>query len=115
MAELLAEYQDLTIAEAAAEDVMLDGAGAARGLRLASGQDLTAPAIILTTGTFLRGIIHVGLDQTPAGRVGEPPAIGLAESPPPVWLCHWSPENRHPGEARWQDHRLEQPRSAAGG
>jgi tRNA uridine 5-carboxymethylaminomethyl modification enzyme len=49
------------------------------GVRLADGRELPAGAVILTTGTFLRGVIHVGTTRTPAGRVGEAPAMGLSE------------------------------------
>jgi tRNA uridine 5-carboxymethylaminomethyl modification enzyme len=48
------------------------------GVRLKDGRELSAGAVVLTTGTFLRGLIHIGEQQTPAGRVGEAPAIGLA-------------------------------------
>lgn len=49
-----------------------------RGI-VAGGRALTAGAVVLTTGTFLRGVIHQGEQQTPAGRIGEPPALGLSE------------------------------------
>jgi tRNA uridine 5-carboxymethylaminomethyl modification enzyme len=48
------------------------------GVRLADGRFLSAGAVVLTTGTFLRGLIHIGERQTPAGRVGEAPALGLS-------------------------------------
>jgi tRNA uridine 5-carboxymethylaminomethyl modification enzyme len=44
------------------------------GVRLADGRTLAAGAVVLTTGTFLRGLIHIGDRQIPAGRVGEAPA-----------------------------------------
>ena len=47
------------------------------GVRLADGREFAAGAVVLTTGTFLRGLIHIGERQTPAGRVGEAPALGL--------------------------------------
>jgi tRNA uridine 5-carboxymethylaminomethyl modification enzyme len=47
-------------------------------VRLADGRTLSAAAVVVTTGTFLRGLIHIGEEQTPAGRVGEAPAIGLS-------------------------------------
>ncbi len=50
------------------------------GARLADGRELSAGAVVLTTGTFLRGLIHIGEQQTPAGRAGEGPSIGLAET-----------------------------------
>lgn len=45
-----------------------------------SGEKVYGESIVLTTGTFLRGMIHVGLDEFPAGRMGDQPAIGLAKS-----------------------------------
>lgn len=49
------------------------------GVRLADGVTLRASAVILTTGTFLRGVVHIGEEQTPAGRIGEAPSVRLAE------------------------------------
>jgi tRNA uridine 5-carboxymethylaminomethyl modification enzyme len=78
MAELLAEYDDLTIKAAAVEDLVFDRHRAVAGVRTATGEIVTAGAVVITTGTFLRGVIHVGKDQLPAGRVGDKPAVGLA-------------------------------------
>src|SRR5204863_1405099 len=50
------------------------------GLKLADGRELGAGAVVLTTGTFLRGLIHIGERKTPAGRVGEAPALGLSRT-----------------------------------
>lgn len=50
------------------------------GIRLADGRELRAGAVVITTGTFLRGLIHLGEKNWPAGRVGEAPAIGLSRS-----------------------------------
>ena len=47
-------------------------------LRLTDGRRFDAGAVVLTTGTFLRGLIHIGEKQIPAGRVGEAPALGLS-------------------------------------
>jgi len=52
--------------------------GRAAGVRLADGRTLTAGAVVVTTGTFLRGLIHIGEEQMPAGRVGEAPSLGLS-------------------------------------
>jgi tRNA uridine 5-carboxymethylaminomethyl modification enzyme len=52
--------------------------GIASGVRLADGRALPASAVVLTTGTFLRGLLHLGLDQTPGGRVGERPSNALS-------------------------------------
>ena len=52
--------------------------GHVSGVRLADGREFAAGTVVLTTGTFLRGLIHIGEKQIPAGRVGEAPAIGLS-------------------------------------
>ncbi|MGR9213752.1 tRNA uridine-5-carboxymethylaminomethyl(34) synthesis enzyme MnmG [Rhizobium leguminosarum] len=52
--------------------------GRVAGVIMKDGRILKAPAVVLTTGTFLRGLIHIGSENTPAGRVGEPPSIGLS-------------------------------------
>ncbi len=78
MAELLAEQDGLEIKAAAVEDLVFDRHGAVAGVRTATGEILAAGAVVITTGTFLRGVIHVGGNQIPAGRVGDKPAVGLA-------------------------------------
>ena len=50
------------------------------GVRLADGRELRAKAVVITTGTFLRGLIHCGPEQTPGGRIHEPPADRLSDS-----------------------------------
>src|SRR5215813_4104949 len=71
------ETEGLTVIEGEADDLLLNE-GRVSGLRLLDGRELKAGAVVLTTGTFLRGLIHVGEAQTPAGRVGEAPALGLS-------------------------------------
>ena len=80
MQALLAEQANLELIAGAAEDLMLDASGAIAGVVLADGTELKAGRVVLTTGTFLRGVIHIGTEQTPAGRFGEQPAVGLAET-----------------------------------
>jgi tRNA uridine 5-carboxymethylaminomethyl modification enzyme len=77
MQQAISETANLTVIEAEADDLVLDG-GRIGGLKLADQRELRAGAVVLTTGTFLRGLIHVGERQTPAGRVGEAPAEGLS-------------------------------------
>jgi len=74
---LLAEQPNLEVEAAAVEDLIIENDRCV-GVETAAGEAIRAGAVILTTGTFLRGIIHVGEDRTPAGRVGDAPAIGLA-------------------------------------
>src|SRR5215831_1147709 len=77
---LLAEQPTLSIRDGAVEDLVIDAHGRVSGVVLASGESIRCGAVVLTTGTFLRGLIHVGERQTAAGRVGEPPAIGLSNT-----------------------------------
>jgi len=78
VAGLLAETAGLDIAEGAAEDLVFDAAGHAAGIVLANGARVAAGRVVLTTGTFLNGLIHIGAEKIPAGRVGEAPSRGLA-------------------------------------
>lgn len=68
----------LTI-EGEADELMMSN-GRVVGVRLADGRELPAGAVVITTGTFLRGLIHLGESNWPAGRVGEAPALGLSAS-----------------------------------
>jgi tRNA uridine 5-carboxymethylaminomethyl modification enzyme len=78
MQAILAEQENLEIAEAAAEDLTFDAAGGVSGVLAVTGEALVAGRVILTTGTFLRGLIHIGEEKIPAGRVGEAPSLGLS-------------------------------------
>jgi len=80
MAGLLDEIDGLTIIEGAAEDLILDAAGRAAGVVLGDGRRLAAGRVVLTTGTFLGGLIHIGEEKIPAGRVGEAPSLGLSQT-----------------------------------
>ena len=77
---LLSETAGLEMRADPVEDLWLDEAGRFAGVVSASGARISAGACVLTTGTFLRGVIHIGHAQSPAGRVGEAPSIGLAET-----------------------------------
>ncbi|MGH6942370.1 tRNA uridine-5-carboxymethylaminomethyl(34) synthesis enzyme MnmG [Hypericibacter sp.] len=78
--DLLANQSNLEILEAAAEGIELDPTGHLAALITATGRRIGVAAVVLTAGTFLRGLIHIGAETKPAGRVGEGPAIGLAEA-----------------------------------
>jgi tRNA uridine 5-carboxymethylaminomethyl modification enzyme len=78
MQAILAAQANLEIAEAAAEDLVLDAEGRVIGVLTAAGETLAAGRVILTTGTFLQGLIHIGEEKIPAGRVGEAPSLGLS-------------------------------------
>jgi tRNA uridine 5-carboxymethylaminomethyl modification enzyme len=77
---LLAEQENLTILAGAAGDIELDAYGNMRAVVTESGRRISCGALVLTTGTFLNGLIHVGEVQKPAGRVGEAPSRHLSET-----------------------------------
>jgi tRNA uridine 5-carboxymethylaminomethyl modification enzyme len=77
---LLAEQQGLDLRAAPVEDLLLDKAGRCVGVTAGAGEDIRADAVVLTTGTFLGGVIHRGTEVFPAGRVGEAPALGLSRT-----------------------------------
>jgi len=76
--DLLAEQPGLTIQGGGVEDLWLTPDGRIAGVTTQAGERIAAPAVVLTTGTFLRGLIHMGEEKIPAGRVGEAPALGLS-------------------------------------
>ena len=69
----------LNVVEGGVEDLIVDERGRVGGVVLAGGERLASGAVVLTTGTFLRGLIHMGEVRTPAGRFGEPPALKLSD------------------------------------
>ena len=77
MQEAVRATPGLEVIEAAVVDLTTDG-GRVTGIATADGRRLAAGAVVLTTGTFLRGLIHIGERKIPAGRIGEPPALGLS-------------------------------------
>jgi tRNA uridine 5-carboxymethylaminomethyl modification enzyme len=70
---------NIVLIEGEADDLILRD-GKAVGILLVDGRALSAGACVLTTGTFLRGLIHIGERKIPAGRVGEAPALGLSRT-----------------------------------
>ena len=97
MREVVENTPGLFLLQAAAEELIVDGKSAAsptahdepdtqdsthrqsiRGVRLADGTEVVAPAVVMTTGTFLNGLMHCGEDQTHGGRHGEARSVGLS-------------------------------------
>ncbi|WP_375554513.1 tRNA uridine-5-carboxymethylaminomethyl(34) synthesis enzyme MnmG [Roseovarius mucosus] len=79
--EMLRELEScptLEIVEGEAADFVMQGERVA-GVCLADGSEISASAVVLTTGTFLRGVIHIGDESYPGGRMGDRPAVMLAE------------------------------------
>lgn len=77
MQEAIAAEPGLTVIEGAAAGLLTGPAGT-RGIRCEDGQEFTCAAVVLTTGTFLNGLIHIGDRRIPAGRHGEPPSHGFS-------------------------------------
>ena len=75
----LEDTENLTIVEAIATEIITE-AGKARGVRCGDGRVYRGRTVILTTGTFLRGLMHVGAEQQSGGRLGEPAANELSQS-----------------------------------
>lgn len=79
--EMLAELEGtegLTIIEAEVSDLMMD-ANRISGVVLGDGSEIKSRAVVLTTGTFLNGLIHIGDEKRPGGRMGDKPSVALAE------------------------------------
>jgi len=77
---LLAGTTGLTMRAASVEDLEVDGNGRLAAVICGDGTRMVCGAAVLTTGTFLRGVVHIGEWQSPAGRVGEAPSVGLART-----------------------------------
>lgn len=80
VSDILTEYDRLEMVFTCIEEVSIDRSGRACGVITSQGRSIGAGAIVLTTGTFLRGLIHLGTHRYAAGRFGEAPAQDLAQS-----------------------------------
>ncbi len=78
MLSVLQATPNLTIVEGEVAD-LIQSAGRISGVVLADGSEISCHAVILTTGTFLRGVIHIGDVSRPGGRMGDKPSVPLAE------------------------------------
>jgi tRNA uridine 5-carboxymethylaminomethyl modification enzyme len=80
MREVLESQPNLKIKQAEVADLIVGTRDSVLGIKLRDGRTVGAKAVIITTGTFLNGLIHCGEQQYPAGRSGEPPAVLLGEA-----------------------------------
>lgn len=84
MQAMLSNYPNLTLIAGQVEDIILDSTGRLKAVEISSAnvsrETISCGALVITTGTFLRGLIHQGELKTPAGRVDEKPSVRLAES-----------------------------------
>ena len=79
MQAAITETANLSVIEGEADELLVRN-DRVTGIRLGCGRELASGAVVITTGTFLRGLIHLGENNWPAGRVGEAPAMGLSAS-----------------------------------
>jgi tRNA uridine 5-carboxymethylaminomethyl modification enzyme len=80
MLETLAGYPSLTLIEGAGGDIIQDNKGAIKSIVTEDGREFNFGALVITAGTFLRGITHQGEKKLAEGRMGEPPSVALAEA-----------------------------------
>ena len=78
--EMIFNQENLCVLEAGVEDVKTCARNTVSSVETSCGLDIKCKSVVLTTGTFLRGMIHCGNNTTPAGRIGDAPAIGLAKT-----------------------------------
>jgi tRNA uridine 5-carboxymethylaminomethyl modification enzyme len=79
MKRTVEHQEDLSIREATVEEILIEE-NQVIGVKTDSSEILRAKALVLAPGTFLNGLIHIGLEHFPSGRMGDPPSIGLSES-----------------------------------
>ncbi|MGE3624302.1 MAG: tRNA uridine-5-carboxymethylaminomethyl(34) synthesis enzyme MnmG [Bdellovibrionales bacterium] len=80
MLETLNSVANLTIRAVAVEDLLLSPEHEVAGIFTSNGEEIRSRSVIVTTGTFLAGLIHIGEEKIPAGRVNEKPALGLSNT-----------------------------------
>jgi tRNA uridine 5-carboxymethylaminomethyl modification enzyme len=79
MKKALEDQEGLFVKQATVEEILVNG-NLVVGIRTHLGEIIQAKAVILTPGTFMNGLIHIGLTNFPAGRMGDPASIGLSDS-----------------------------------
>jgi len=77
--KILSESENLTVKQASVEEIIVKS-GKVIGVKTDNGEEIFCDSVIITTGTFLRGILHQGKQITEGGRIGEPPSVGLSLS-----------------------------------
>ena len=79
MKKIVEREENLDLKQATVEEILVSG-GQVEGVRTTLDVIYRGKTVVVTTGTFLNGKIHIGLKSMPAGRIGEPPAVGLSDS-----------------------------------
>ena len=78
MNQRLYSQPNLTVSEGEVKSLIIDGT-LCDGVRLADGSEVRAKSVIITTGTFMNGVMHIGLEQAPGGRVGDKATVGISD------------------------------------
>lgn len=78
--QAVSEQPNLSVVDGEVIDLLIDPASHISGVALANGATIRCRSVVVTTGTFLRGLIHIGERKWQAGRIGEAPSVGLAET-----------------------------------
>jgi len=73
------DQKNLTLKQATVEEILVDG-NKVTGVKTHQNETILTKTLILAPGTFLNGLVHIGLTHFPSGRMGDPPSIGLSES-----------------------------------
>ncbi len=111
MQAAIRETANLEVIEGGVEDLIVDG-GRVRGVVLSDGRRLSSAAVVLTTGTFLNGLIHLGEQKIPAGRAGEAPALALVRAALRLGSATRPPQDGHAARLDRLLHRLGRPGEA---
>ena len=111
---LLEDLPGLSLREIEVDDLVVRRRAAWSASSIIAGTAVTAGAVILTTGTFLRGEIHLGEERWPAGRVGDRPSVRLAAKPAAASVCGWAAQDRDAATPGRADHRPRRAAAAAG-
>ena len=113
MQAAISQTPNLQVFEAEADDLLIAN-GRVCGVKFADGREISCGAVVLTTGTFLRGLIHIGEKQIPAGRVGEAPAMGLSRTLKNIGFTLGRLKTGTPPRLDGRTHRLVRIGNAAG-
>ena len=105
MKKRLEEQENLLIKQGTVERLLVDR-GAVTGVETTWGERFLAKTVIITAGTFLKGLIHVGLEQFEAGRMGDFPSVGLSTCLQDLGFDMGRLKTGHMPEARWEDNRF---------
>jgi len=79
MKKAIEDQENLFMKQATVEEILIEGSRVV-GIRTHLGEEILGKTLILAPGTFLNGLVHIGLTHFPSGRVGDPPSVGLSES-----------------------------------